>query len=77
MNVLCTIPAILYLDRFGRRKLLMAGAIGMGISHAVVAGIMGKYDGNFASNQGAGWAGVAFIYVSFRILLTLESLLIK
>jgi MFS family permease len=56
------LPAILYLDRFGRKKLLMAGAIGMGVAHAIVAALSATYDGKFATNPGAGWAGVAFIY---------------
>ena len=63
VNSVCTVPAILYMDRFGRTKLLMAGAVGMCISHIIVAGILGKYEGNFAEHRSAGWAGVAFIYV--------------
>lgn len=63
VNVVFTVPAILFLDVFGRKTLLQAGAIGMTISHAVVAGLSGKYDGRFAENKGAGWAAVAFIYV--------------
>lgn len=63
VNVLATIPAILFLDTFGRRNLLMTGAAGMGASHIIVAGISGRYDGRFAQNKGAGWAAVAFIYV--------------
>ncbi|KAI5806571.1 MFS sugar transporter [Peziza echinospora] len=63
VNCVFTIPAILYLDKFGRRNLLMVGALGMLMSHVIVAAISAKYDGKFASNPGAGWAGVAFIYI--------------
>lgn len=63
VNVVFTIPAILYLDLLGRRKTLIIGALGMAIAHIVVAGIIGKYGENFAENKAAGWAGVAFIYV--------------
>ena len=43
----------------------MVGALGMMVSHAVVAGIVGHYDGNFdvPGGKAAGWAGVVFIYV--------------
>ena len=51
------------MDKFGRKKLLMAGAVGMCLSHIIVAIIIGKYDGKWASHKNAGWAGVAFIYV--------------
>lgn len=60
------------MDKFGRRKLLMAGALGMCVSHAIVAGIIGKYDGRFGESPGAGWAGVAFIYVSKISILLLR-----
>lgn len=63
VNCVFTVPAIMYMDRFGRKKLLMAGAVGMCISHIVVAAIMGKYDGKLGDHKHAGWAGVAFIYV--------------
>jgi len=62
INVVFTLPAIMFLDRFGRKKLLMVGAVGMGISHAIVAALSATYDGKFETNPGAGWAGVAFIY---------------
>lgn len=38
VNVLATLIAIAYIDRLGRRKLLLAGLIGMAISLAVVGG---------------------------------------
>ncbi|KAI5257947.1 general substrate transporter [Aureobasidium subglaciale] len=64
IDFLFTFPAIFFVDRFGRRKFLMAGAIGMMISHVVVAGILGHYGGNFklAGGKAAGWVGIAFIW---------------
>jgi MFS family permease len=65
IDFLFTFPAIFFVDRFGRRKFLMAGAIGMLISHVVVAGILGHYEGNFGLPGGrvAGWVGIVFIWV--------------
>lgn len=63
INVVFTIPAILFLDVLGRRKTLLFGAIGMCISHIIVASILGVYANSFAEHPGAGWAGVAFIYI--------------
>ncbi|KAI5208151.1 hypothetical protein E4T39_01440 [Aureobasidium subglaciale] len=59
-----TFPAISFVDRFGRRKFLMGGAIGITISHVVVAGILGHYGGNFklAGGRAAGWIDIAFIW---------------
>lgn len=63
VNCVFTIPAILWMDKFGRKKLLIAGGFGMCVCHIIVAAIIGKYQGNFGEHQGAGWAGVAFIYI--------------
>ncbi|KAI5820078.1 general substrate transporter [Pyronema omphalodes] len=63
INVVFTIPAILFLDVLGRRKILLLGAMGMCISHIIVASILGVYADSFSSHSGAGWAGVAFIYI--------------
>ena len=67
VDFIFTFPAIFFVDRFGRRIFFMAGALGMMISHIVVAGIVGHYDGNFKVPGGvaAGWVGVVFIYVRF------------
>lgn len=37
VNVVCTIPGILVVDKLGRRKLLMIGALGMTISNFIIA----------------------------------------
>lgn len=63
VNVVCTIPAILYLDVLGRRKTLIIGALGMCISHIIIAAITGSYADDFSNNKSAGWAGVAFVYI--------------
>ncbi|KAJ1674001.1 hypothetical protein EV182_004161 [Spiromyces aspiralis] len=43
LNVLCTIPAILWLDKIGRRKVMLGGALSMAIWYAIVAGLMKQY----------------------------------
>lgn len=72
VDFIFTFPAIFFVDRFGRRVFFMAGALGMMISHIVVAGIIGHYNGNFKAPGGsvAGWVGVVFIYVSIYCRLS-------
>ena len=69
VDVIFTLPAILFVDAWGRRIFLMVGALGMMVSHIVVAGITGHYDGDFqkAGGQAAGWVGVVFIWVSWKL----------
>ncbi|PGH14398.1 hypothetical protein AJ79_03040 [Helicocarpus griseus UAMH5409] len=58
-----TIPAVLWVDKFGRKTILIAGAIGMASCHFIVAGIIGGFAGNWESNRAAGWAAVAFVWI--------------
>jgi MFS family permease len=61
VNVLATLIAIAFIDRLGRRKLLLAGLIGMGIS-LIVVGIafrfIAKGAGGAAAAAGPSGAGV-------------------
>ncbi|KAE8359169.1 sugar transporter [Aspergillus caelatus] len=63
LNFLCTIPAIMYMDRWGRRKVLLAGAAGMGISQLIVATLYAVYKSSWASNRSPGWATAVFVWL--------------
>lgn len=63
VEFLFTIPAVLWVDQFGRRNILIAGAIGMASCHFIVAGIIGAYSGKWESNTSAGWAAVVFVWI--------------
>ena len=63
VNTLSTIPALVLIDKVGRRQLLMFGAIGTMISLVIVGGIIGGYGSSLVSHKAAGWAGIAFIYI--------------
>ncbi|RMX91297.1 hypothetical protein D0867_15022, partial [Hortaea werneckii] len=64
---LATIPAVLYVDNFGRKTILITGGIGMAVSHFIVAGLTGQYGDIWTSEAGgatgAGWAAVVFIWL--------------
>lgn len=60
---LATIPAVLYVDQFGRKTILIAGGIGMASCHFIVAGITGAFQDSWPSHQAAGWAAVVFVWV--------------
>lgn len=63
MMFLATIPAVLWIDRVGRKPVLIVGAIGMAICHMIIAGIFGKYGDQLSSNPAAGWAAVAMVWL--------------
>jgi MFS family permease len=65
VDFIFTSPPMFFVDKWGRRTFLMAGALGMAVSHIIVAGILGHYGSNFnqAGGKAAGWVGIVFIWV--------------
>ena len=53
----------MFIDKVGRRPLLMCGAAGTAISLIIVGAIIGAYGNSLPSHQVAGWVGIAFIYI--------------
>jgi len=62
VNFVMTIPAVLFVDNFGRRPLLMWGEANMAISHAVLAAVIAVYGGNLGQNKAAGNGAVFMVY---------------
>ncbi|EST05114.1 General substrate transporter [Kalmanozyma brasiliensis GHG001] len=62
---LATIPAVLYVDKWGRKPTLIAGSIIMGICHFVVAIIIATCRDDWArgGSAAAGWVACTFIWI--------------
>ncbi|KAE8321179.1 general substrate transporter [Aspergillus sergii] len=58
-----TIPAVMYLDRWGRRKTLMLGAAGMSVAQLVVATLYAVYKTTFSQHPAAGWTACVFVWI--------------
>ncbi|KAL2831434.1 sugar transporter [Aspergillus cavernicola] len=67
LQIVFTIPTVLYLDKFGRKTFLIVGAVGMFCCHIVVATVEGIYQDEWAKNEGLytaqGWVAIAFIWL--------------
>ncbi|KAF4991475.1 hypothetical protein FGRMN_7786 [Fusarium graminum] len=60
---IATVPAVLWIDRLGRKPVLAVGAIGMGVCHLIIAVILAKNIDNFENNQSAGWAAIVMVWL--------------
>jgi MFS family permease len=58
-----TIPAILYIDKLGRKPVLALGAIAMGICHITIAVIFAKNENQWPTHKAAGWAAIAMVWL--------------
>ncbi len=60
---LATIPAVLWIDRVGRRPVLAIGALGMATCHIIVAVIVAKDQDQWLSQSAAGGAAVCMVWL--------------
>ncbi|KAL8934645.1 MAG: hypothetical protein Q9216_005798 [Gyalolechia sp. 2 TL-2023] len=60
---LATIPAVLYIDKLGRKPVMLVGALGMGICHMTIAIIFAKNQYQWDTHKAAGWAAVAMVWL--------------
>ena len=67
LQILFTLPSVLYLDKFGRKTFLIVGAIGMFCCHIVVAIVEGlfkpKWDLDLGLDKPQGWVAIVFIWL--------------
>ncbi|KAK7416292.1 hypothetical protein QQZ08_012066 [Neonectria magnoliae] len=60
---IATIPAVLWIDRAGRKPVLTVGAIGMGTCHIIIAVILARNIDHFHEQPAAGWAAVCMVWL--------------
>lgn len=60
---LTTIPMMVYVDRIGRKPVLIAGAVAMGINHLIIAIIFAKEQYQWPTHKAAGWAAIVMVWL--------------
>ncbi|EAT92462.1 hypothetical protein HBH56_139180 [Parastagonospora nodorum] len=60
---IATIPAVMYVDSWGRKPVLVIGAIGMALCHFIIAAIVASFSDDWPNHQGAGWAAVVMVWL--------------
>ncbi|KAL1413322.1 hypothetical protein Q8F55_001081 [Vanrija albida] len=62
VNFVLTIPAVLFVDNFGRKPILIWGMANMAVSHATVGAIVATYGGRFDEHKAAGNGAVFMVF---------------
>ncbi|EGO24168.1 hypothetical protein SERLADRAFT_355951 [Serpula lacrymans var. lacrymans S7.9] len=60
---LATIPAVIWVDKIGRKPVLISGAFLMAACHITIAVLSGLYEDNWTEHVAAGWAACALVWV--------------
>ncbi|KAM0544674.1 hypothetical protein ACHAPJ_011735 [Fusarium lateritium] len=60
---IATVPAVLWIDRLGRKPVLAVGAVGMGICHLIIAVILARNIDRFDQEPAAGWAAICMVWL--------------
>ncbi|KAH7029856.1 general substrate transporter [Microdochium trichocladiopsis] len=60
---LATIPAVLWIDRVGRKPVLAIGALGMALCHFIIAVLLAKNEHQWATQPAAGWAACVMVWL--------------
>jgi len=58
-----TFPTVAYLDRLGRKPVLIIGAICMAVCHTMLAILSGIYENSWPDHPVAGWWAVVFVWL--------------
>ncbi|KAF8656245.1 hypothetical protein AX16_002681 [Volvariella volvacea WC 439] len=60
---LSTIPAVIWVDKVGRKPVLVSGAFLMATCHIIVAILTGLYNKSWHSHMAAGWVACVFVWI--------------
>ena len=53
----------MYVDSWGRKPVLITGAIGIASCHFIIAGIVASFSDDWPNHQGAGWAACVMVWL--------------
>ncbi|KAI8980112.1 general substrate transporter [Trametes punicea] len=60
---LATIPAVIWVDKVGRKPVLISGAFLMAACHLIVAVLTGLYHNSWNQHVAAGWVACVFVWI--------------
>ncbi|KAI0267722.1 hypothetical protein BC834DRAFT_56457 [Gloeopeniophorella convolvens] len=63
VQFIAVFPAILYIDRLGRKPLLRVGSATMAASHLLIAMLVFQFSGEWSEHALAAWAAVGCVYL--------------
>ncbi|KLO90532.1 putative RCO3 glucose transporter [Fusarium fujikuroi] len=67
INCVCTVPGLIVIESWGRRRLLMAGALGMGISQLLIAAVYSATQDKMEKSHGGAANMVLVVFCALNI----------
>ena len=63
INFLMTIPTVLFLDKFGRKPMLLTASAAMTVCMLIIAVVVGMFSDDWPNHTKEGWVAVVFVYL--------------
>ncbi|KAH7470362.1 putative glucose transporter rco-3 [Fusarium oxysporum f. sp. matthiolae] len=73
INCVCTVPGLIVIESWGRRKLLMAGALGMGVSQLLIAAVYSAANDKMEKSHGGASNMVLVIFCAINVFFYASS----
>ncbi|EGU75904.1 hypothetical protein FOXB_13578 [Fusarium oxysporum f. sp. conglutinans Fo5176] len=73
INCVCTVPGLIVIESWGRRKLLMAGALGMGVSQLLIAAVYSAANDKMKKSHGGASNMVLVIFCAINVFFYASS----
>lgn len=73
INCVCTVPGLIVIESWGRRKLLMAGALGMGISQLLIAAVYSATQDKMEKSHGGAANMVLVVFCALNVFFYASS----
>lgn len=73
INCVCTVPGLIVIESWGRRKLLMAGALGMGVSQLLIAAVYSATQDKMEKSHGGAANMVLVVFCALNVFFYASS----